>query len=196
MGRHCTFGIGLVVALVGFSSRAHGEQRGFTSAFLGWNPDSTDFAYVFTRLRDGMESTFLKAVNDSGRAVAKPCKGGVRRRAKELQYVIEEVRGQRLSSVVQAFAIAAGKTLRVVVELSGDRLWYSVWLDDVNRPGEPSRLSKGYFDELWTGVNARVFPAPNRQWAVVVLELTTPYRVESWVEGVRLRGLERGGKIP
>lgn len=166
------------------------DLPGPEARFLGWNPDSTDFAYVVTAMRGGRvhEGWFLKGVSKGGIATPSSCRGPVRDRVKMLHYVTNEVRGQRLSPYVQAFLVGDGRTLRVALEVGPRRLTWSVWLDDAARPGESQRLLRGYFDELWTDLAARVFLAPDRRWAAVLVEVSTSYRRDTQVAGVRLGG--------
>lgn len=166
-----------------------GARPGVQARFLGWNPDSSDFAYVLTTVRrtgPPREAWFMKGVSPTGRAVGKACKGPVGTWVRTHGYRAEEVRGQRVSDYVYAFDLGGGRTVRVVLEVGAARLTYSVWLDDVERPGDSERLLRGYFDELWTEFAARLYLAPDRRWAAVVIDLGTPYRTDAWVEGVRL----------
>ena len=163
------------------------EPIGSTAEFLGWNPSSRDFAYALTtRSRYGPPTiiSFMKRTGNFRRAKRMRFNGSVRRHARQFKYRTAALSGQRLSQNLQSFSLSAGRTLRVALNVGKKRLTYTVWLDDVARPGESKRLIGGVFDELWTSLDAEVYPSPNGRWAAIVLTMRTSFRVLSWVEGV------------
>ena len=164
-------------------------RPGYEARFLGWNPDSSDFAYVRTRIwRRGTrrDYSFVKRTSPSGVAQPLRLSGSILDRAVRLEYRSEAVDGHRLSPYVQVFTVGVGKTLRVVLEVKRQRLAYAVYLDRADRPGDPERLIGGTFDEVWTEFEAAAWISPDRQWVVVMLRMSTPFEVDAWVEGVRV----------
>ena len=189
----------LLVLTVGFvtSSPAWGQDRpGFTARFLGWNPDSSDFAFVLThhrRARNGRgmrtpkDGFFMKRVSPSGVAQPMKLRTSVRARAQARGYATTRVPGQRLSPYVQAFPMGDGLTVRVELRVGKRRLYYAYWLDDVTRPGVPARLLRGYLKEVWTDFDAQVYRSPDGAWIAVIVVMKTPYRIDARVDGVRIR---------
>ena len=157
--------------------------------FLGWSPDSKDFAFARIRTRPNgrVRRTYLmKRTSPSG--VAQPLRldQSVTERVRRKGYTSIEVTGRRLSDYEQVFAVRAGKQLRVALEVNRRGLSYSLYLDDNTGAEEPEHLLRGYFRELWTSVDGRVFLSPDGSWAVVLLSLSTPFRTHAWVQGVRI----------
>ncbi len=175
-------GLDAAAAPPGAPDTSHAE--GPRGEFLGWQPDSTRFAY---RLYEGRRDTyFLKKIMPGGVARAERYNGSVRDLIKRKGFLTTTLEGQRLSHTVQAFIVAPGKTLRVVLEVGRRRLSYSMWLDDVTKPGAPTRLRKGYFKEVWSDFVASAYPSPDGKWVAVVLQMSTPWAMDTWVEGVRV----------
>jgi len=168
------------------------EPPGYKARFYGWHPQSLDFAYAIEEHRAQKAPRaryYMKQTRDAKQVMTgKTFGGSVPRRARQNGYRTTEIEGQRLSPFVQAFIVAPGRTLRIVLELRGDRLGYSALLDDVTKPGEPTRLIGGHFKEVWTDFDARVFRSPDGNWVAVVLNMATPYKQQAWVEGLRVGG--------
>jgi len=163
------------------------EPIGSTAEFLGWEPGSRNFAYALTtRSRYGPPTTitFMKRTGNFRRAKRMGLNGSVRRHVRRHNYRTKALSGQRLSKTLQSFALSPSQTLRVALNVGKTGLTYTVWLDTVSRPGESKRLIGGVFDELWTSLDAEVYPSPNGRWAAIVLTMRTSFRVLSWVEGV------------
>jgi len=159
---------------------------GTVGEFMGWNPASTEFAYRLHHHSKGA-SAWMKRTSPSGVAQKLRVKGGIAVRMRRQGAATRELKGQRLSTFVQAFIVGPGITLRVVLELGKRKLHYTMWLDDASRPGQPKRLLIGYFKEIWTDFSARVFPSPDGKWVAVQLTMSTPYRIQTWFEGVQVR---------
>lgn len=188
--------LAILLPLMAASTGVCQQRPGFTAHFLGWNPDSSDFAYILrhhrrARFGKGMRTPrdryFMKRTSRSGVAQRMALKHSVSARVKARRYAVIPVTGQRLSPFVQAFPMGNGLTLRFQLEVGKRRLSYAYWLDDVTRPGEPRRLLRGYLDEVWTDIEATVYRSPDRAWVTVLLAMSTPYRSEARVEGMRIR---------
>ncbi|MFT7624708.1 MAG: hypothetical protein ACI9WU_003897 [Myxococcota bacterium] len=153
--------------------------------FLGWDPNSKRFAYTLGR-PGRTQHYFLKETYVGG--VAKPVRwdGSVIDLVKRQKYIINELDRQKLSDKVQAFIVGPGKTMRIVLEVGSQRLSYSMWLDDAARPAQPKRLLRGWFNELWTHLEARAFRSPDGAWVAVILTMRTPWELQTWVEGVQV----------
>ena len=181
-----------IVVCVLVSMTATAQQKvGSTGEFLGWHPKSETFAYTLTT-RSHYEPTrvtsFMKRVTKKGtRAQRLAYAGSVRERIRAEKFVLPPaIRGHRTSDYVQSFALTDFKRLRVVLDVGSKRLGYTVWLDDLDGRQDNRRLIGGWFDELWTGLDARVFPSPNGEWVAIVLTMETNFRTLTWVEGVHV----------
>ncbi len=188
--------IATLLSLMVCSSASAQEKPGFTARFLGWSPDSDDFAYVLTHhrrrpnrpgMRPPKDLYFMKRTSPSGVSQAMRLRSSVSARVTARGYQVSRVKGRRLSPFVNAFPVGNGRTLRVVLRLSKRRLWYDVWLDDVTRPGNPERLLRGFLKEVWTDFDTEAYMSPDRNWATIVFRMATPYRTNARVEGVRIR---------
>jgi len=165
------------------------EVIGSTAEFLGWERASRHFAYALTtRPRRGNTKTitFMKRAGNFHRAKRMRFKGSVRRLARVKKFVINPLQGQRIANKAQAFVLDTHRTARVVLNVGKKGLTYTVWLDDSRQPGKPTRLIGGVFDELWTSLDAAVYPSPNGRWIAIVLTMRTSFGVLSWVDGVRV----------
>jgi hypothetical protein len=185
--------IALCAAVAPLSAVA--ELPGYTAHFYGWHPDSHEFSYSMAEHRRSkpvkrryyMKSTRIKS-GPKNVARGKTIRGSVPRRARELGYQINQLKEQRLSNFVQAFIVGPGLTLRIVLELRGDTLGYTAFLDDAMKPGDAERLIGGHFKEVWTEFEADVYLSPDKKWVAVFLRMKTPYKQQSWVEGLRVGG--------
>lgn len=150
---------------------------------MGWAQDSTEFGYALVHSEKG-PNYFLRRTSPSGVAQPLRFQGSVLARAKRHGYQIVELEGQRLTPLVQAFIVGPGKTLRVVLEVGKRRLSYRMMLDNVMKPGEPIRLLRGYFKEVWTDIHATAYASPDKNWVCILLTLSTPFETKTWVDGV------------
>ena len=171
------------------------DRPGHTGRFLGWSPDSSEFAYSIShhrrarwrqQMREPKVRYFLKRVSPSGVAQPRRLRASVPERVRQLGYKTRglELERQKLSPLVQTFFVGHGRTLRLELQVGKRSLSYSYWLDDATRSGEPRRLMSGYLKEVWTDFEARAFLSPDGKWVALVLSMATPYRSAARAEGV------------
>ena len=180
------------LALVVGAHAAQARVRSGTRArFLGWHPDSTEFAYAFDHRFNGKPVDrvhHIKRVDRSGRAKGVRFDGGVPERVLRLRFVIQELPGRRTDRYTQRFRVDNALSIRVALDVRSTGLGYSVWRDFTDdRPAE--RIIGGAFKEVWTEFDARVYRSPDGRWLAIVLRMATPYAEDAWVEGVRTRRL-------
>ena len=168
---------------------AGAEPVGVSAVFLGWHPDSSDFAWRATKLsktRERRTISYMKRITTGLIAERRPYRYSVPMRTEKKAYVIDEIAGERLSTFEQVFTVANDHRLRVRLNIHKKRLGYTMYIERISEPNSRRRAIGGVFDELWTEFKARVFRSPDSKWVAVMLLMATPYRSDVWVEGLRV----------
>ena len=181
----CLLGL-CAILLAGASSV---EPVGVSAVFLGWHPDSSDFAWRATKVsktRERRTVSYMKRITSGLIAERRPYRYSVPMRTEKKAYVIDEIAGERLSTFEQVFTVATDHRLRVRLNIHKKRLGYTMYMERISEPNSRRRAIGGVFDELWTDFTARVFRSPDGKWVAVMLLMSTPYRSDVWVEGLRV----------
>ena len=179
----------MVFCAVLVHSAASAERAGTHAVFLGWNPDSADFAWRATKVSKSGERrtvSYMKRISKGFIAERRPYRYSVPIRTQKKAYVEHEVESVRVGPMEQAFEVIPGRRLRVKLDIHKRRLGYTIYIGDTGQPDTERRAIGGVFDELWSDFSARVFLSPDRKWVAVMLFMTTPYRSDVWVEGLRV----------
>ncbi|HIA04676.1 MAG TPA: hypothetical protein EYN66_22745, partial [Myxococcales bacterium] len=114
--------IAVFICLVIFPCSARAQDgTDYKASFLGWSPDSREFAYILTRYRQKKAPksfSYMKKISPKRRrAVGRFFKGSVRSRAVQRGFQIHSLPVQKISAYEHRFDVGKGRTLRVVLNV-------------------------------------------------------------------------------
>lgn len=177
------------VGVIGQTQTLAAERLGDSAVFLGWSPDSRDFAWRatrYSRVKGRRTVSFMKRTTKGRIAERRPYKYSVPLRTQKKSYVVNEVQGSRQGPFEQLFPLGKDGLLTVRLDVRKRKLGYTIFLKPLGASGDGKRMIGGVFDELWTEFDARVYRSPDGNWVAVMLSMSTPYRSDVWVEGIRV----------